>query len=137
MGSRNPRYCGPGGWKARAAVLRAVYERAAAGEPCGICGRAIDVDAPQWRIDPKDGRRKRAPWSLECDEVVPVSRGGSPTDPANVRPAHRLCNQRRGARLDGWACAPGGGAPDRGALNRALNRGGAHETAAPEDGARW
>lgn len=111
MGERNPRYYGPGGWRAREAVLRIVRERAAAGEPCAICGRPIDTDAPQTFTDPMDGRRKRAPWSLECDEAIPVSLGGSPTDPANVRPVHRVCNQRRGARMDAPQGAHGAPAP--------------------------
>lgn len=34
--------------------------------------------------------------SYELDEIVPVSRGGSPYDPDNVQPAHRICNQRKG-----------------------------------------
>lgn len=34
--------------------------------------------------------------SFECDELVPVSRGGSPYDPANVDAAHRICNEKRG-----------------------------------------
>lgn len=90
---------------ARRAILQYVRNRAASGEPCAICGRPIDVDAPQWFIDPRDGKRKRAPWSLECDEIVPVSRfreGGYPTPEAcaldrnNVQPVHRVCNQRAG-----------------------------------------
>jgi hypothetical protein len=36
------------------------------------------------------------PMSFECDELVPVSKGGSPIDPANVDAAHRRCNQWRG-----------------------------------------
>ncbi|MBQ9005344.1 MAG: HNH endonuclease [Atopobiaceae bacterium] len=68
------------------------------GEPCHICGRPIDLSLPRSYVDPADGRRKPAPWSLEVDEIVPVSLGGSPTDPANVAPAHRICNQRRGNR---------------------------------------
>lgn len=35
------------------------------------------------------------PMSFECDEKVPVSRGGSPIDPRNVDAAHRRCNQWR------------------------------------------
>ena len=27
---------------------------------------------------------------------MPVSKGGSPIDRANVAPAHRICNERRG-----------------------------------------
>lgn len=93
MGGRNPRR---ENWRARDAVVALVRRRVENGEPCGICGKPIDLDAPQWHIDPKDGKRKRAPWSLECDEIVPISRGGSPIDPANVQPAHRACNLRKG-----------------------------------------
>jgi len=100
MPSSNPRYNGAGGWKARNRVLQLVRTRAANGECCAICGQPIDLTAPQWITRPEDGKRIRAPWSLECDELVPISRGGSPTDPANVRPVHRLCNQRRGNRAD-------------------------------------
>ena len=34
--------------------------------------------------------------SFEVDEIVPVSKGGSPIDRSNVAPAHRICNERRG-----------------------------------------
>ena len=93
MPSSNPRYRN---WKARERVRKRVRMRVLAGEPCGICGQPIDLTLPQWFDDPADGRRKRAPWSFEVDEVVPVSMGGSPIDEANCRPAHRICNQRRG-----------------------------------------
>ncbi len=33
------------------------------------------------------------------DHVVPIALGGNPYDPANMRPAHRKCNSRRGANL--------------------------------------
>lgn len=55
------------------------------GLPCAICGRAIDYSLPSGD-----------PMSFEVDEIVPVSKGGSPIDKANVQPAHRICNQRRG-----------------------------------------
>lgn len=74
---------------------RALRKRVAAmGLPCGICGGPIDYSLPAGH-----------PMSYELDEIVPVSRwreGGysSPQqaalDPRNVRPAHRLCNQKRG-----------------------------------------
>jgi hypothetical protein len=51
---------------------------------------------PQWFVDPKDGKRKRAPWSCECDEIIPVSLGGSPIDENNIQPVHRACNVRKG-----------------------------------------
>ncbi len=57
----------------------------AQGLPCHICGRAIDYSLPAGH-----------PMSFEVDEIVPVSKGGSPIDRANVAAAHRICNERRG-----------------------------------------
>lgn len=34
--------------------------------------------------------------ATSVDHVVPVSLGGRPLDPANLRPAHISCNSRRG-----------------------------------------
>jgi len=53
---------------------------------CGICGGEVDVTLPHGM-----------PESPEVDEILPVSKGGSPLDRANVRLSHRLCNQKRGA----------------------------------------
>ena len=58
---------------------------AALGLPCALCGKPIDYSLPAGH-----------PMSYELDEIVPVSRGGSPLDPRNVQPAHRSCNQRKG-----------------------------------------
>lgn len=55
------------------------------GLPCHICGMPIDYSLPAGH-----------PMSFEVDELVPVSKGGSPFDRRNVAPAHRICNQRRG-----------------------------------------
>ena len=57
------------------------------GLPCHICGQPIDYDLPAGD-----------PMSFEVDEIVPVSKGGSPYDRSNLAPAHRICNQRRGNR---------------------------------------
>lgn len=46
--------------------------------------------------DPRTGRTRPHPMSFVVDEIVPVSRGGDPLDPANTRPAHWICNARRG-----------------------------------------
>lgn len=59
----------------------------AQGLPCHLCGRAIDY-----------GLQAGDPMSFEVDEIVPVSRGGSPYDRGNIAPAHRICNERRGNR---------------------------------------
>ena len=58
---------------------------AAMRRPCWICGLGIDYSLPA-----------RLPGSYEADELVPVSRGGSPFDPDNIAPAHRCCNGWRG-----------------------------------------
>ena len=76
----------------------------AQGRPCWICrafGRsgAIDYSLPAGH-----------PFAFECDELVPVSRGGSPFSRTNVDAAHRCCNQWRGARSveEVYAIALGG-----------------------------
>lgn len=68
----------------------------AIGAPCAICGRPIDYDLDWW-VDPKDGRRKRHPLSFEYDHRRPTARGGG-NGWDNAQPAHRICNQRKGAR---------------------------------------
>jgi len=54
---------------------------------CWICGLPIDYGLPA-----------RHPLSFECDEIVPVSKGGSPYARDNVAPAHRCCNGWRSAK---------------------------------------
>ncbi|MFF3857553.1 HNH endonuclease [Micromonospora sp. NPDC002575] len=58
--------------------------------PCWLCGHEIgyDLDA-------------RHPLSFTLDHEVPLSRGGALLDVANVRPAHRRCNSRKGNRTPG------------------------------------
>ena len=89
----NPRYSN--GSRRRKIRSRLLAYASANGLPCAICGRPIDYTLSWW-VDPADGKRKRHPLSFEVDEIVPVSKGGSPYEWENVRPAHRRCNQRRG-----------------------------------------
>ena len=51
---------------------------------CHLCGQPIDKSLPAGN-----------PWSAEVDEIIPVSKGGSPTRWDNVRLAHRICNEIR------------------------------------------
>lgn len=51
---------------------------------CGICGRAVDKTLPPG-----------LPGSPEVDEIIPVSRGGSPYLRENCRLSHRACNVGR------------------------------------------
>lgn len=78
---------------------------AAEGAPCHLCGKAIDYTLPAGH-----------PMCFELDEIVPVSKGGDPLDRANVAPAHRVCNQRRGNRPLGLVGSdePKGGADGQG-----------------------
>lgn len=83
-GSSNPRY-----GKRFAARDRLRKRVAAEGRPCALCGKPIDYsEEAQWFIDPKDGKRKRHPLSYELDEIVPISKGGSPWEYDNVQPTH-------------------------------------------------
>ena len=67
----------------------------AIGAPCALCGRPIDYSLGMV-LDPRTGRRRPHPMSFVVDEIIPVSKGGDPLDFANTRPAHWLCNARRG-----------------------------------------
>jgi 5-methylcytosine-specific restriction endonuclease McrA len=39
------------------------------------------------------------PGATEADHLLPLSRGGSLADPANMKAAHRSCNGSRGNRM--------------------------------------
>ncbi|WP_367400657.1 HNH endonuclease [Arthrobacter sp. PsM3] len=54
---------------------------------CWLCSLPVDKTLPHGQ-----------PGSPEIDEVIPVSKGGSPYERSNCRLAHRLCNQKRGNR---------------------------------------
>lgn len=66
----------------------------AIGDPCHLCGKPIDYSLGM--VPLPGGRRKPHPMSFVVDEIVPVKFGGDPLDFANTRPAHWICNARRG-----------------------------------------
>ena len=87
--ANNPRY-------SNGAARRAIRERwRAIGDPCHICGKPIDYSLGMV-TDQRTGKTRPHPMSFVVDEIVPVSRGGSPTEFANTQPAHWICNARRG-----------------------------------------
>ena len=92
MPSNNPRYARP---KARNDLRKRLARE---GLPCALCGKPIDYSLTTY-VDPKDGKTKRHPLSFEVDEIIPISKGGSPTDRDNVQPVHRICNQRKGNKI--------------------------------------
>lgn len=59
-------------------------------DTCAICGREVDKTLPY--LDP---------LAPEVDEIVPVSRGGSPYDWDNLQLVHRICNQKKGNKMVG------------------------------------
>ena len=65
----------------------------AIGAPCWICGHHIDYSLGMVTVN---GKRRPHPMSFVVDEVLPVSKGGDPLDFENTRPAHWICNARRG-----------------------------------------
>ena len=88
MSGRNPRRANG----SRRDAIRARWR--SIGDPCHICGKPIAYDLGM--VVDENGRRKPHPMSFVVDEIVPVSRGGDPLDFANTRPAHWICNARRG-----------------------------------------
>lgn len=54
-------------------------------DACWLCGLPVDKTLPPYLHG-----------SPEVDEIVPIAQGGSPTDRANCRLSHRICNVRRG-----------------------------------------
>jgi len=69
------------------------------GKPCALCGKPIDYDAPYMITNPKTGKRSVNPMAYVLDEIIPVSKGGSPYDIANVQATHAMCNSRKGAKI--------------------------------------
>lgn len=58
--------------------------------PCHLCGNPIDYSLDS----------ERHPLAFTVDELIPISPPfhGDPLDPANLAPAHRVCNGSRGVK---------------------------------------
>lgn len=56
---------------------------------CGICGQPVDKSIK----DPKD------PNAPVIDHIVPIARGGHPSDINNLQLAHRWCNRQKSDKL--------------------------------------
>lgn len=58
---------------------------------CGICGRPVDFSI-----------RPPEPLSPTIDHIIPISKGGHPSDLANLQLAHRCCNRQKSDKLFGY-----------------------------------
>ncbi len=77
----------------RAPGNRGAYEKARAKilktqTVCGICGKPVDFSL-----------KYPHPLSATVDHIVPVSKGGHPTDISNLQLAHRCCNRAKSDKL--------------------------------------
>ena len=74
-------------------VHRAAFDRAkkkiyATQTVCGICGKPVDFT-----------KRYPHPLSPCIDHIIPVSKGGHPSDPDNLQLAHWTCNRQKSDKL--------------------------------------
>lgn len=83
MPSSNPRYRN---WKRRDSVRRWLL---ATQDVCALCGKPIDKTL-----------KTPHPMSAEVDEIIPLSKGGSPIERDNVQLVHRICNQHKGNKTE-------------------------------------
>ena len=60
----------------------------AAQDVCGICGKPVDKTL-----------RPPHPLSPTVDHIIPVSRGGHPSDISNLQLAHRCCNREKSNKM--------------------------------------
>ena len=55
---------------------------------CGICGKPVDYSY-----------KYTHPLSPTVDHIIPVSKGGHPSDLRNLQLAHRCCNRQKSDKL--------------------------------------
>ena len=67
--------------KARQMVIRT-------GKICALCGLPVDKSL-KWPD----------PMSATADHIIPIAKGGHPSDPANLQLAHYICNRLKSDRL--------------------------------------
>ena len=60
----------------------------AQGEVCAICGLPVNKHL-----------RFPDPMSPSVDHIIPVSKGGHPSDLSNLQLTHLICNQVKGSKL--------------------------------------
>ncbi|MDR1954297.1 MAG: HNH endonuclease [Clostridiales Family XIII bacterium] len=84
MPSSNPRYANT---QKRTQIRKWLL---ATQDYCALCGKPIDKTL-----------KTPHPMSAEVDEIIPISKGGSPIARDNVQLVHRRCNQRKSSKIVG------------------------------------
>lgn len=57
---------------------------------CAICGKPVDKSL-----------KFPHPWSATIDHIIPIDKGGHPSDLANLQLTHFTCNRQKSNKLDG------------------------------------
>lgn len=55
---------------------------------CGICGQPVDMSL-----------KSPDPMSATIDHIIPLDKGGHPSDISNLQLAHRWCNRQKSNKL--------------------------------------
>jgi len=55
---------------------------------CAICGKPVDKTL-----------KSPDPWSATIDHIIPIAKGGHPSDMENLQLAHRCCNRQKGTQI--------------------------------------
>ena len=76
------------GW-AKSTYIKARKKIFATQSVCAICGRPVNF-----------GLKFPDPWSATVDHIIPVSKGGSPADIANMQLAHLQCNRMKASKTN-------------------------------------
>lgn len=58
-------------------------------DTCAICGKPVDMEL-----------KFPHPLSKTVDHIIPVAKGGHPSDLANLQLAHFICNRLKSDKLD-------------------------------------
>ena len=79
--------------KKRTAPFRMAYEAnkkliLASQDVCAICGQPVDKSL-----------KSPHPMSATVDHIIPIAKGGHPSDIANLQLAHRACNRAKSDKL--------------------------------------